>query len=109
MTLTATFVGFFALLCVVISGWAVFRIIQAEDLTRKPLWVIGSLFGFVGFGLDPSVPGHLFLYFGVQIPVVMAWSSTNGFWLKALFPIVALVALVKLEAPVASSQVPPGD
>ncbi|GAA4009866.1 hypothetical protein GCM10022211_25210 [Sphingomonas humi] len=101
MTMATLFVVGVALLCAVISAWAVLRIIQAGDLAWKPLWLIGSLFGVIGFGLDPRAPGHLFFHVGFQIPVVMGvWSSAGGLLLKALFPPIALVALVKIEAPV---------
>jgi hypothetical protein len=53
--------------------------------------------GFVGFAVDPRKDGDLLFQFGVQIPVVnVLWSSAKGLALKALFPIVAVVALTKL-------------
>lgn len=95
---SAVFVGAFALSAVALCGVAILRIIRAEHLTRKPLWLIASLVGFVGFGVDPGTPGDLLFHIGVQVPPIQGrWSSVEGLWLKAMFPIGALIVLMKLE------------
>lgn len=68
-----------------------------RGLRYKLWWIIGSLFGFVGFAIDMKQPGDLFMQVGVQVPVVSIMWIGHGqhVLLKALFPIVALVAMVK--------------
>lgn len=91
------FVAAFAMVCAVVCGMAVVAVWKAKNLTRKPLWILGCLLGFVGFAVDPS-DGDLLLLLGVQIPVVSGiWSSGMGLTLKASFPIIALFALAKAE------------
>lgn len=97
MSLSTTFVVAFAVVCVFVSGFAVVRIWRSDDFSNKPLWILGCLFGFFGFVVDPRKDGHLLYAFGVQIPVVYGvWSSATGLALKALFPVIAVVALTKL-------------
>lgn len=80
-----------------VSGFDVVRIWKSDDFPNKALWIPGCLLGLVGFAIDPREDGHLLFQFGVQIPVVLLlWSSTKGLALKALFPVIAVVALTKL-------------
>jgi hypothetical protein len=60
---------------------------------------VGSLFGFVGVGLNWTQPDDLILLFGVQIPPVVVFKvlATQFVIVKAQFPIVALVALGKSD------------
>lgn len=98
MSLTTVFVAAFAAVCLFVSGYAVVRLWKADDFPNKPLWILGCLFGFIGFSLDPTKDGNLLLNFGVQIPVVYGlWTSGKGLALKALFPVIAIVALTKLR------------
>ena len=97
MGLATTFTVAFAVVCVFVSGFAVVRIWKSDDFSNKPLWILGCLLGFVGFTVDPRRDGHLLFAFGVQIPVVyFLWSSAKGLALKAMFPVIAVVALTKL-------------
>ena len=88
----------FALLCIAISIWAVVAVCRDPDLRYKPLWIVGSLFGFMGLGINWTNPADLVLQFGVQIPVVMVYSPVgSGQWLvRAMFPVVAVAALLHL-------------
>lgn len=97
VNLTITFVAAFAVVCLIVSGFAVVRIWKSDEFSHKPLWVLGCLLGFVGFAVDPRKDGHLLFQFGVQIPVIyLLWSSAKGLALKAMFPVIAVVALTKL-------------
>ena len=94
------FVGIFAIVSVALSALAVWRVATASDVSYKPFWIVGSLFGFVGFATTLSSPGDLYLQFGIQIPVLMIWKTGSGdILLKTLFPFVALVALVRFHPP----------
>jgi hypothetical protein len=96
---TQIFVIAFALASAVVSLLAVWRVAKAEGLTYKWLWIAGSLFGFTGFATTFDPPGDLYLQFGIQIPVLMIWRVGGGtVVLKALFPFVALIALVRAKS-----------
>lgn len=98
MSGSQVFVGVFAVVSVVVSALAIWRIATATEATYKPLWIAGSLFGFLGFATSMSTPGDLYLQLGIQIPVLTILTSVGGnIALKALFPIVAAVALVKFH------------
>jgi len=88
------FVVIFAVASAAVSVLAVWRVANASGVRYKPLWIAGSLFGFVGFATSFKPPGDLYLQFGIQIPVLMIWRIGGGtVVLKALFPVVAAVAL----------------
>ena len=101
MTGVQIFVGLFALASVVASAVAVWRVLKAPHLRRKPLWFLGCLCGFVGFGLHPGASGDLMMEVGVQIPVLIVRWSTAGeiVMVKALFPFIAIAALARSRAP----------
>ena len=93
------FVGIFAIVSVAVSALAIWRVATASGVRYKPLWIVGSLFGFVGFATNLSSPGDLYLQFGIQIPVLLIWGTGNGdILLKTLFPVVASVALVRFHS-----------
>jgi hypothetical protein len=84
------------MLCAVVSALAIYRVWRSPWFEKKVLWTVGCLLGFVGFAVDPRAEGDLLLQFGVQIPVViLKWSSVKGLTLKALFPVIAAVALAE--------------
>ena len=97
MSVFQLLVGLFGLACVIVSLLAVWRVAKTPDMRLKPLWIVGCLFGFVGFAVDGSAPNELILQFGVQIPVVMVSRvGLEGPWaVKALFPLIALAALAR--------------
>jgi hypothetical protein len=99
------FVGVFAIVSVAFSAAAIWRVAMGR-IGHKPLWIIGSAFGFVGVATDFGHSGDLYLQFGLQIPVVrMFWVlPAGGPVLKAMFPFIAVAALVKCH----SSQTAPG-
>lgn len=100
MSGSLVFVGLFAIMSVVTCVLAIWRVANAPAAKYKPLWIIGSLFGFVGFASSSDYNGDLYLQFGIQIPVLILWMTSSGdLVLKALFPIVAAVALVKFHPP----------
>ena len=67
------------------------------------LWVIGSLVGFVGLGVDWSQPDDVYLLFGITVPVVWTIAVDGHLIVKTGFPIDAAVALV--EAPTTQDRV----
>ena len=93
------FVGIFAVISVIVSGFAVWRLATTSHVKYKPLWIVGSLFGFVGFATPFSTLGDLYLQLGIQIPVVwVLWSGNGDTAVFALFPVLAVAALAKLHA-----------
>ena len=52
----------------------------------------------MGLGIDWSAPDDLILLFGVTIPVVMVFKVlvTGHVYVKTGFPIIAIVALIKI-------------
>lgn len=51
----------FAFGTVAVSIWAIVAVTRSKELGRKPLWMIGSLLGFIGFGLNWTHPDDLIL------------------------------------------------
>ena len=93
------FVLIFAILSVAVSAVAVWLAVKAPDLRFKPLWIIGSLFGFVGFATNFGSAGDLYLQVGVQIPVIsVRWSGRGDTSVFALFPALAAATLAKLHS-----------
>lgn len=100
MSGTQVFLILFAIASVAVCVLAIWRVARAPGLGYKPLWILGCLFGFVGFGASLNTPGDLYLQFGIQIPVILIrWFGGGEVVLKALFPVVAAVALVKFHPP----------
>jgi hypothetical protein len=91
------FVMLFAVMVSSISLWSVIVVIQSPILKLKPLWIIGCLFGIIGFGIDWTTPDDIILLFGITIPVVMVFKvvATGHVIVKTGFPIVSIVALFK--------------
>jgi hypothetical protein len=100
MSGSQVFVGIFAIGSAVVSVAAIWRVAKTSGVSYKPLWMVGSLFGFLGFATNLSFPGDLHLQFGLQIPVVMIFMPpAGGAMLQAMFPFVAVAALVKCHSP----------
>jgi hypothetical protein len=97
MSALQLFVGAFGLAAVAVSLLAVWRVARTPGLRFKAVWIVGCLFGFVGFAVNWSAPGDLYLEFGVQIPVVLLlWPPGGGpVVVRAMFPLVAVVALAR--------------
>jgi len=89
-----------------ITVWAVWSIVQSPDLQRKPLWIVGSLFAFVGFTINWTEPGDLYFWLGLQIPFfsVFRFLGSDEWIAKIGFPIVALVALARTQRKRAEGQ-----
>jgi hypothetical protein len=93
------FVGVFAIVSVALSVAAIWRVAKTPGVSYKALWMVGSLFGFVGAATSWSAPGDLYLEFGIQIPVIMILTFPDGGTiLKTMFPFVAVAALVKCHS-----------
>ena len=95
----------FAIVSVALSVLAIWRIAKSS-LSYKPLWIIGSAFGFVGVAADFGHSSDLYLQFGIQIPVIrIFWLLPGGGPIvKAMFPFIAVAALLRSR----SSQSAPG-
>jgi hypothetical protein len=99
LSFTQIFVVCFAIVSASVSAVAIYRVWNSPRFQNRFLWTAGCLLGFVGFALDPRAEGDLLLHFGVQIPVViLKWGSVKGLTLKALFPIIAAVALARASS-----------
>ncbi|WP_120716389.1 hypothetical protein [Tsuneonella amylolytica] len=86
-----------ALLSAFLSGYGVWASARAKGVRSKPLWIAGSLFGFVGVGRVFGPEGELVFNVGIQIPVVVAYWGSGVFAMKAMVPIIAIVAIVKFD------------
>jgi hypothetical protein len=92
------FVGLFAIVSIAAGVAAIWRVVKTPGLGYKPLWIAGSLFGFVGVATPWSAQGDLYLQFGIQIPVILILAFPGGGTiLKAMFPLVAAAALIRCE------------
>lgn len=91
----------FGLLSSAVCLWAIVAILRSPRLRFKPLWLIGSVFGFAGLGLDWTTPDDLWFLIGVNIPVVTWFKAAAGgpVFVKAFFPVVAAVALAEARPP----------
>lgn len=96
MTVFQILVSSFGLISLAVSGWAIWRVTKSQ-MRYKAAWIIGSLFGFVGLGVNWTKPDDLIFLFGVQIPpvVISKVLATQFVLVKVTFPVVALVALSK--------------
>jgi hypothetical protein len=84
----------FTIACISTSIWALVTIWRSEKLRWKPLWTIGSLFGFLGLGINWHAADDLVIHIGVQVPVLYLAQLPSGFLIaKSSFPMVALVAI----------------
>jgi len=59
----------FSLIAVGVDVYAIVAIVRSPALKYKPLWIIGSLFGFLGLGINWTNPNDIVFEFGIQIPV----------------------------------------
>jgi len=86
----------FGVAVITLDIWAMFHIAKSDQLRFKPLWMIGSLFGFFGLGINWTKPDDIFLQFGIQIPFlqVVLFPKTHEVAAKLMFPLIAAVALV---------------
>jgi len=86
-----------ALIVSAISIYAVVSVIRSPDFRRKPVWIVGCLFGFMGLGISWNAPDDLTLLFGLQIPVVTVFYilPAGPLIVKAMFPFIAAAALIK--------------
>ncbi|MGR6328563.1 hypothetical protein ACU5AX_05835 [Sphingomonas sp. XXL09] len=87
----------FAALVIATSIGSILMIIRHALFKLKVLWIIGCLFGFIGLGINWTMPNDLILLFGISVPVVMVFKvmMTGQVIVKTGFPIVSLVAFVK--------------
>lgn len=98
MSATQVFVGLWAIASIVVCVLAVWRVATSSKISYRPLWIIGCLFGFVGFATTLSTPGDLYIDVGIQVPVIILWTANGSMSLKAMFPLVAAVALAVIDA-----------
>lgn len=91
----------FGLFSAAICLWAVVVIIRSRRLRFKSLWLIGSVFGFAGLGLDWTAPDDLWFLIGVTIPVVTVFKMAAGghVMVKAFFPVIGAIALAEGRPP----------
>ena len=87
----------FGLLSSAVCLWAIVAIIRSARLRFKPLWLIGSLFGFAGITVDWTTPDDVFFWLGITIPVVTMFklAATGHVIVKAGFPVIAAIALAE--------------
>jgi hypothetical protein len=97
MNVYQVIVAIFGLIVLAISIFAVIVIARSPCFMRKPLWIIGSLFGFLGLGISWTSPDDLILLFGISIPVINVFKvlPAGPVIVKAFVPFVAIVALIK--------------
>lgn len=98
MSVTQIFVGIFAIVSVAVTVAAIWRVVKTPRLGYKPLWILGSLFGFVGVATPWRFAGDLYLQFGIQIPVILVSAFPGGGAIvTAMFPLVAVAVLIRCE------------
>ena len=92
------FIILFGCAALVVTVWAIWSIVKTPDLQKKPLWIVGSLFGFVGFSINWTSPENLFFWFGFRIPFFSVFTFVgSGQWLVEIgVPIIAVVALMMI-------------
>ena len=97
MTISQIFVVGFAILSGLVCISAIWKVATTPDMHHKLWCIVGSSFGFAGFATDLGQPSDIFMHFGFALPVVMVtWVEPGGHVvLKTLFPVIAVVALVK--------------
>jgi membrane-bound ClpP family serine protease len=90
------FVLVFAILVAALSIWAVVAVIRSPKMRHKPAYIIGSLIGFIGIGINWTAPDGLVFIFGISIPPISIRGSvaTGQLLVRASFPLVALMALM---------------
>jgi hypothetical protein len=90
-------VVFFGIFVLAISIAAVVVIARSRHFRLKPLWILGSLFGFLGLGINWTTPDDLILLFGVSIPAINLFKvlPSGPVVLKTFFPLIAVVALIR--------------
>ena len=93
--MSVIFVGCFGIAALLVSLWAVWRVAASPFMRYKLLWIVGSLIGFVGFSINWTSPGDLYMLFGVQfLPVFATRLPGSGeLIVKTAFPVIAIVAL----------------
>ncbi len=91
----------FALAVVGLSGWAIVAIIRSKTLRWKPLWIVGSLLGTVGLGINWSQPDDVIVLVGLMIPPLMVFKilPLGPVLVKTGLPVIAMIALGKIYAP----------
>ena len=95
----------FAAACLGSSGWAVVAIVRSKTLRFKPVWIVGSLLGTVGLGINWSQPDDIILLVGLMIPPVMVAKVLpfGSVLVKTGLPVIAMVALGKIYSPSGAS------
>ena len=73
------------------------KVLRVCPERTKPFWLIGSLVGVLGLGIEWSAHDDLVLEFGVQVPLLQfAVLMPAGVAVtKTMFPVVAMAALLK--------------
>ena len=97
MTIYQIIVLMFALFAIGIDVWAIVAIVRAPGVRYRPLWIVASLVGFIGLGIDWSQADDVYLLFGIMVPVVSVFAVGGHLIVKTGFPIVAAVALVEMR------------
>lgn len=84
---------------VILSFQAILAIWKSPNLTFKPMWILGSLFGFFGLGIHWTTANDLTIEFGFSIPIIMVFWTFGGnqIWAHTMFPIIAVAALAKVR------------
>jgi hypothetical protein len=87
----------FGLFVALLSISAVVVIVRSAIFRYKPLWIIGSLIGFIGLGASSEPSSDIYVLFGFTVPVVLIFKVMfGGPWIvKTGFPFVAIIALAK--------------
>lgn len=91
-------VAVLGLISLAVSVWAIWCVAKS-GIRYKPAWIIASLVGVVGLGVNWSSPDDLLLRFGLQVPPVMIVQmlATKFVFVKVMFPIGAVLAIGKSD------------
>jgi hypothetical protein len=86
----------FAILSLSVSAAAILSIIRTKEMRFKPAWVIGSLVGWIGLGINWTAPDNIYLLFGLLVPPVMMFQTiaAGTIVVKTGFPFIAAATLV---------------
>ncbi|WP_395331215.1 hypothetical protein WBP06_01665 [Novosphingobium sp. BL-8H] len=95
----------FALASIGLSGWAIVAIVRSKTLRWKPAWIVGSLLGTGGLGINWSQPDDIILLLGLMVPPLMVFKvlPLGPVLAKAGFPVIAMIALGKVHMPSGTS------
>lgn len=104
-------VAVFGLACIGVSGWAVVAVAKSPTLRWKPAWIVGSLIGTGGLGINWTQPDDIIVLMGLMVPPVMVFKVLpfGPVLVKTGLPVIAMIALGKVHSPLEHPVQPPDD